>query len=67
MKYIYLVHEVNEIDITHEEDIVIRAFTTFKDACACMEELKKKRFKNLLGEFECGEYYISQIKLEGDL
>lgn len=64
MKYIYLVHEVEEIDISHDEDTVIRAFTTLKGAQLCVGELKRKVHKDDGFGLETIDYYVSQMKLE---
>ena len=64
MGYIYLVHQVEEVDISHEEDTVIRAFANFKDACSCVNELKKRHIKRTDHMFESIDFYVSQIKLE---
>lgn len=67
MKYIYLVHEVEEIDISHDEDTVIRAFTTLEAAELCVEKLKRKKPKDDGFGLETIDYYVSQMKLEDGL
>ena len=67
MKYIYLVHEVEEIDLSHDEDTVIRAFTTLEAAQSCVKELKRQVPKDQWFGLETRDYYVSQMKLEGEL